>query len=183
MEEYEAARIETARLSLRPFAHNDQDILFTLYGNPRVMGIRKIGTQTREKSDQRLEIMVDQWRRKGFGYWAIFETQSGEFIGDCGLRADAPNPLYSDTEGVALSYGLIPDYWGRGFTTEAARAILNYGFPENGFDEVYAMSQKENMASMRILEKLGFEYCFEFIMKGQGISRTRLSRTDWEKWD
>ena len=183
MEHHEGSELKTARLSLRPLTQNDQNNLFTLYGNPQVMEIRKIGTQTREESDQRLEIILDQWQRRGYGYWAVFESQSREFIGDCGLREDPPNPLYSETEGVTLSYGLIPDYWGQGLTTEAARAVLDYGFSEKGFDEVYAMSQKNNQASMRILEKLNFKFCLEFDMDGKTISRSRLSRSDWEKWD
>ena len=183
MEQFEEAIINTARLSLRPFTKNDQNNLFTLYGDPQVMEIRKIGTQTREESDQRLEVIVDQWRRRGFGYWAIIDQQSGDFIGDCGLREDPPNPLYSQTEGIALSYGLIPDYWGQGLASEAARAVLDYGFSEKGLAEVYAMSQKNNNASIHILKKLGFKHCIDFIMDEKVISRTLLSRSDWEKWD
>lgn len=182
MEQEELAELKTARLSLRPFTRDDQNNLFTLYGDPQVMEIRKIGTQTREQSDQWLEIILDQWRRRGFGYWAIFEQQSGEFIGDCGLREDPPNPLYSESEGVALSYGLIPDYWGKGLITEAARAVLNYGFSELGFDEVYAMSKMSNPSSLHILKKFGFIHCFDFNMDESRIRRTRLSRSDWEMW-
>jgi len=183
MEQYETAKIKTARLSLRPFAPNDQGNLFTLYGNPQVMEIRKIGTQTRKQCDQRLEIIIDQWRRKGFGYWALFDSQSGEFIGDCGLREDPPNPLYSETEGVALSYGLIPDHWGMGLTTEAVRAVLDYSYTNLDLDEIYAMTQKDNLASMRILEKFNFQVLFDFNLDERVISRTRLSRSDWENSD
>lgn len=183
MEQSGQAELETARLTLRPLTRCDEDNLFTLYGDPRVMEIRRIGTQTREESDQRLQAHLDQWRRRGFGSWAVFHQQNGEFIGDCGFRENLHGSNDSEMQEIALSYGLTPEYWGKGLTTEAARAVLDYGFSELGFDAVYAMSENDNRASLRILEKLGFIYCCDFKLGEKVVKRTRLSRTDWEKWD
>jgi len=71
-------------------------------------------------------------------------------IGNCGVRTDEPGALVGD-----IGYELNPKYWGRGYATEAARAMLAFGFDTLGLHRVWAECVAGNLASRRVLEKLG----------------------------
>jgi len=64
-----------------------------------------------------------------------------------------------DTGRIQLAYRLVHDAWGHGYATEAAGAMLNYGFTRLELPEIVAVVWPDNVASVRVLEKLGF--CFE----------------------
>ena len=145
--------LETERLSLRPFTAADGGDLFTLYGDARVMSIRKIGLRTRAQSDTELAGIVQHWRRHGFGLYAVFDKTTGRFLGECGLRERAPG-----LDEIELSYGLVPDTWGRGLAAEAAGAVLADGFARHGLDRIYAIARASNARSRRVMEKLGFRF-------------------------
>lgn len=141
----------TERLRLRPFTAADGDLLFRLYGDPRVMAIRKIGVQTRAQSTAELAGIVAHWQRRGFGLHAVFERAGGRFLGECGLRERGP-----DDPEIELSYGLVPEAWGRGLAGEAAAAVLAEGFARHGLARVVAIARADNARSRRVMEKLGF---------------------------
>ena len=143
--------LETERLLLRPFRADDGNNLFRLYGNPEVMNIRKIGLQTREQSNLQLAEIVDHWQRRGFGLAAVMEKSTSAFIGECGLRERVPG-----LDEIELSYGLVPDAWGRGYASEAGKAALDHGLNELRLETIYAHARADNHASRRVLEKLGF---------------------------
>ena len=80
-----------------------------------------------------------------------------QFLGYAGLR-----PLPDRTTALELTYAIAPDHWGRGLATEAADAVINWGFKTiAGLKEVVALSRHENPASIRVLEKCGFTVCGE----------------------
>ncbi|WP_085909186.1 GNAT family N-acetyltransferase [Kiloniella majae] len=164
----------TERLILRPFSSEDGDILFQLYGNDQVMAIRKIGTQTRQESDSQLAIITDHWQRRGFGLWAVFDRKSQAFMGECGLREENETDDMPDSEMIELSYGLLPEFWGGGLATEAARAVLDFGREKLGMKKIHAFAQKKNAASLHILSKFGFQHEYDFDEDGEVITRTVL---------
>jgi len=142
--------LETERLHLRPFTAADGDALYTLYGDPRVMSIRKIGLQSRAQSDAQLREILQHWCQHGFGLFAAIEKADGTFLGECGLRHIAP-----DSDESELSYGLVPQAWGRGYATEAAAAALAHGLDELGLKTIYAIARADNFRSHRVMQKLG----------------------------
>ena len=166
--------LSTPRCLLRPFTETDDDNLFVLYGNPAVMAIRKIGTQTRAGSDQQLGFILDHWRRLGFGLWLVLDRANGAFMGECGLREIRPN-----SREIELSYGLCPEYWGKGIASEVARTALDYGFGPLGIETIYGLAKDTNHASLRILEKLGFERASEEIDGEGAVIRCVLTRASW----
>src|SRR3954451_17735471 len=86
--------------------------------------------------------------RHGYSFWAVFERASGALIGDSGL--------YRTPAGeVELGYTLGAAWWGRGYATEAAGTWLSVAFGELGINEVVALAEPANVASMRVLAKLG----------------------------
>ena len=84
-------------------------------------------------------------RSRRFGLWATIYKPERRFIGYCGIAH--PN---------ALGYYLARPYWGRGLATEAAHAFVDFGFDELGLSRIKAAVEVGNLASVRVLEKLGF---------------------------
>lgn len=154
--------IETERCRMRPFMLNDLPNLFLLYGDPKVMATRKIGVQNIDQTASQLKDFLKLWGDRGFGLYAVFEKDTGVFIGECGFRPYAPN----QSDIIEISYGLRPQFWGNGIATEITSAMLDAGFNGfndfNGFarDNIYAHAQSQNGASLGVLSKLGFSRSF-----------------------
>jgi len=84
--------------------------------------------------------------------FAIALRETGEFCGGVGMR------LELDHHRAELGYWLGVPYWGRGYATEAAQAVLRYGFDTLGLHRIYAQHVRENPASGRVLKKIGMRY-------------------------
>lgn len=110
-------------------------------------------TKTVEESHAKLERLIEHQERHGFSLWAVVERESAAVIGDAGLL------LYAHRgPEIELGYRLKVPYWGKGFATEAARAWLAHGFEELRLDRIVAVADEENVASRRVLEKIGMRY-------------------------
>lgn len=143
--------LETDRLKLRMFTRADLDDLAILIADPDV--IRYVGSGkpgTREEAVAALQSVFEHWETHGFGRWAVVDKQTGTFIGLGGLRTLQGTP--------EVVYHLAKAYWGRGLATELARASLRYGFEEHKFDRVVAIAKPANLASIRVMEKVGMHY-------------------------
>jgi ribosomal-protein-alanine N-acetyltransferase len=168
--------IETHRCRLRPFERADLDDLFLLYGDPKVMTTRKIGVQNKDQTAAQLQEFLSLWQERGFGLYAVFEKDKGTLIGECGFRPYAPD--HPDL--IEISYGLRPQFWGGGIATEIATAMISAGFDGFSTDILIAHAQTQNAASLRVLNKLGFERCDErTLCLPVGLARCELSRDSW----
>jgi ribosomal-protein-alanine N-acetyltransferase len=168
--------LNTARLTLRPFNEGDRENIFTLYGDPEVMTIRKIGPQTRDQCDVQLQMILEHWSRLGFGLWAVMNRETGAFMGECGLRE-----LHPKSEEIELSYGLTPEFWGKGFASEMAPAALSHGFSCLGLGVIYGLAKRHNHASLHILRKLGFRHQSELGDGENTVVRSILTKGAWVK--
>ena len=113
------------------------------------MSIRKFGTLDKAASLAQLAAIIEHWCKNDFGLFAVFESGSGEFAGECGIR------WLEDGSDVELSYGLRPRFQGRGYATEASLAVLHHGFATLGLPRILARSRGDNHGSHRVLEKCG----------------------------
>jgi RimJ/RimL family protein N-acetyltransferase len=121
----EPSIVETERLDLRPLTMDDLDALALIYRDSEVRKYFPEGTLTYEQTREELEWIIDvYYAQHGFALWAATHKQTNEFIGRCGLL---PWTIDGRSE-VEVAYLLARAYWGRGLGTEAARAILAYGF-------------------------------------------------------
>jgi RimJ/RimL family protein N-acetyltransferase len=84
----------------------------------------------------------------GLGLWALEQRESGEFVGQVGLF-----PVEGKGPDVEVAYELAPRAWGRGYATEAARALIDYGFSEIGLARIVALILSDNVRSRRVAEK------------------------------
>ena len=140
--------IETDRLRLRMFTLDDLDDLSRIFAHPEV--VRHLGTGMpllRDEAAYALRGIIKHWERHGFGRWAAVHKPSGTLIGYGGLRSFEGTP--------ELVYLLDRPYWGAGLATELSEAALKYGFDERHFERIVAMTKVANLASQRVLEKVG----------------------------
>jgi ribosomal-protein-alanine N-acetyltransferase len=153
--------IETARLYLRQFTPEDLDELYCIYSDPEVMKYLSEGTRTREETAADLFQIIADWEKHAFGLWAVINKENNQFIGDGGLR------FLGKTHEVEVGYVLAKAYWGKGLATEVAAASLKYGFEVLKLERIVAVADTENMASRRVMEKVGMKYQHNFDCRGR----------------
>ena len=148
----EPSIVETERLELRPLTMDDLDALALIYRDSEVRKYFPEGTLTYEQTREELEWIIDvYYAQHGFGLWATTHKQTNEFIGRCGLL---PWTIDGRSE-VEVAYLLARAYWGRGLGTEAARAILAYGFEELHLSRLICLIDPGNEASINVALKIG----------------------------
>jgi RimJ/RimL family protein N-acetyltransferase len=150
----DVARIETARLLLRPFLEGDlDDYTRLIFSDAEVMRfLPKRDLAPRDRAVQTIAIFTERWEEYRSGVWAVTDKVTGEFMGHCGL---GPVPEAGEIE---VLYSLGKAYWGRGIATEAARASVRFGFEQANLDRLIALAVPENIGSRRVMEHLGFVY-------------------------
>ncbi|MFG1676902.1 GNAT family N-acetyltransferase [Micromonospora sp. NPDC049282] len=144
--------LRTARLRLRPFQNADADDLFALHSNAHIL---RYWDSPPWREPVRAERFVAACRRmaeEGSGArLAVDRVSDGAFIGWCGLVRW--NPEYRS---ASLGYCFDEAAWGQGYATEAARVLLRWAFDTLDLNRVQAETDTRNLASARVLEKLGF---------------------------
>jgi ribosomal-protein-alanine N-acetyltransferase len=105
--------------------------------------------------------------------WAVIERTTGELIGHCGL-----NHMPESTD-IEVLYALARATWGRGLATEAAEAALAHGFGPVALPRIIAVTKPENVASRRVMERLGMAYEGERDAFGMHLACYALSRDGW----
>jgi RimJ/RimL family protein N-acetyltransferase len=143
--------IETGRLILRPFESGDVDAAFAWFGDPIVMRFTPTGPDTSiEQTKARLANYQEHQTEHGFSRWIVLDRNLGRPIGDSGLLA------LQEYGWIDLGFRLAQPYWGQGLATEAACAWVRTAFDDFHIDRLTAFVHRENVASIRVLEKLGF---------------------------
>ena len=144
--------LETKRLFLRRQIIEDLDALWALYCNPNITRFIPDAPRSREEAKEELE-----WHMHGhpehpeLGLWATIYKETGKFIGRCGLLPWTIEEQYD----VEVAYTIAEEYWGQGFGTEAAQAILQYGFEKLNLSRLICLIEPENIASQRVAQKMG----------------------------
>ena len=147
--------LETDRLILRHQTLSDLDSLFALYRDPEVTRHIPDAPRTYEAARQELEWhMHGHSRRPELGLWATVLKETNAFIGRCGLL---PWTIDGQDE-VEVAYLIGRAYWGQGLGTEAAQAILDYGFERLHLPRLICLVEKGNVASIRVTEKIGMTF-------------------------
>jgi RimJ/RimL family protein N-acetyltransferase len=140
------AILKTSRLVLRPLAEPDLEPLLDLYLDTRVrehLITRPENAAAFRPIFEGIRALADEGRM-----WAV--TIDNAFIGRAGLYR------VGEAETAELAYLLAPEVWGRGLATELGAAILDHAFSVLGEPKVVAITAPGNVASKRVLEKLGF---------------------------
>ena len=145
--------LETERLRIRPFEpERDAGPLHELWGDAEAMQFIPGGVKTSvDETRERLETLRARGRH-GWGFWAIEERESGRPVGGVGLF-----PLNWEGPEIELAYHVVPSVWNLGYASEAATAALAAAW-DTGLDHVVAVAMPGNVASRRVMEKLGMSF-------------------------
>ena len=149
--------LETERLILRPFEESDLDAYHAVLANPEVGAwLGKPEGFSREAAEANLKEATYKWK-DGFSALVVILKSENKLIGHCGL-------VYREKHGAfELLYAIDSPYWKQGYTTEAAKVCIDYGFKELKLEKIIAFTQPHNLGSRRVMEKHGFKYTKDFI--------------------
>jgi RimJ/RimL family protein N-acetyltransferase len=180
--------LETQRLVLRRFSMADADNLVSLDADPDVMRFVTGGIPTSRdeiENDFLPAFLAYYDRYEGYGFWAVIDKVTGEFLGWFHFR---PRPDAAPGE-VELGYRLRKLAWGQGYATEGSRALISKGFTEFGVQRVTAETMAVNVASRRVMEKAGlrlvrtFHQSWPHPIDGDqyGTVEYALDKTSWQQ--
>lgn len=153
--------LQTPRTILRPFSAGHAMETFAWFGDPEVMKFTPFGPDESVTATlDRIRRYLEHQAQYGFAKWMILERGTGKPIGDSGLM------YCSECRRFEPGYRLLPDYWNKGLATEAASAWLQHGVHELGLTDLMAFTHPDNVASVRVLEKIGFRFFHRAVLMG-----------------
>lgn len=146
--------LETERLSLRELTADDADFIFELLNTPAFL--ENIGYRGADDRAGALAYIENgpraSYKRHGFGLYLVSLKDTGAPIGMCGL-------LKRDTlDDIDIGYAFLERFWGKGYASEAAAAMIAYGTKTLGIPRIVAITAPHNTASGRVLEKIGLRF-------------------------
>ena len=168
----EIPTLHTEHLILRPFTPADTDAWHAILSGEDVLRYFPGSPQpTREQAGRMIERMLAHWQEHGYGLWAVELQEHGRLIGRVGLQ------LIVETAEVEVDFILDRAFWGRGLATEAGRASLDYGYDVLQVDSIVGIVHPENLASQRVLQKIGLTLTEETTYFGMAVQRYVGRRT------
>lgn len=170
--------IQTPRLVLRELTDDDHAALFEMYQDPRMNRFIGGPPPPREEYWRRVrETWPAYYARHGFGLWATVRREDGRLMGRCGL-------LSQEVEGerhVEVAYALAPEFWGRGYATEAALASRDHAFRTLEVPHVISLILADNTPSIRVAGRNGMTFWKTADFRGWHVRVYRITRAEWEK--
>ena len=137
---------------MREFVVEDWPDVLAYQRDPRYLRYYAWTDRTEADAREFVQMFVDQQAeepRRKFQL-AIALPDDGQLIGNCGIRRKPENDWEAD-----IGYELAPEHWGKGYATEAAQAMVEFGFRELGLHRISSWCIADNLASARVLEKVG----------------------------
>ncbi len=146
-------KLKTERLELRLIQPSDAAFILQGLSDTRVTKYYAVHFDTLEAVQAQMKF-YEQLLADGTGAWWAFSLKESEgLIGACGFSS-----LEAEHQKAEIGFWLLPEFWGKGYTSEAARAIIKYGFGSMNLNRIEAIVEGGNEQSESVLKKLGFEY-------------------------
>jgi ribosomal-protein-alanine N-acetyltransferase len=166
--------LETDRLLLEPWQAADWTSFRPIATDPEVMRFITGGVPW---TDEQIMSFVDRqvalYSERGFCRWKIIEKQSGDLAGFCGPG------FFRDLADPEIGWWLARRYWGLGLATEAARAALHDALERVQLNRLISVARPGNVASIRIMQKLGLNFECEFELDGIHLVRYAIFRSEY----
>jgi len=146
--------IETKRLILREFTMEDWPEVLAYQSDPRYQRYYPITGRSPAEAQEFVQMFLDQQQeqpRRKYQLAAILKT-THQLIGNCGLRMESADAHQAD-----IGFEFSPEHWGKGYATEAAQAMVRFGFTTFNLHRIWSWCLAENRGSARVLEKLGMQ--------------------------
>ncbi|MBI3163896.1 MAG: GNAT family N-acetyltransferase [Chloroflexi bacterium] len=158
--------LTTARLTLRLFTMDDIEELFAITNEADIF--RYFPTRTGwtvEKTERSIFHQTQHWEKFGYGQMAVTLTESGQLMGWCGLE------FLPETNETEVGYLLSKSFWGLGYATEASKESVRFGVEKAGLREIIGLTDPENVASQKVLQKCGMAFTRRQVYFGMEMFR------------
>lgn len=167
-------KISSERLSFRFFTHEDFQLFYSVFSNETVMRYAWIDKISNEESANTLfEGFIntgDEVNKDGSYAFAVFSKEGNEFVGFADIVIHSRNNSGGCGE---IGYFLLPEYWGKGFATELAKALIEFGFTRLGLHKISARCNSNNLKSEGIMKKAGMT------LEGE-LRKVRFKYGNWD---
>ena len=167
--------VATERLILREFSLEDAQDFYELNLDEEVMKYTADAVFRTIEESADLIRNYKEYDKTGFGRWTVVLKETNEVLGWCGLK------YIQSVDEVDLGYRLKRKYWNRGYATEACKASIEIGFNQYNIDLIAGRTMTDNMASRRVLEKIGMTYWKDFDFEEHPGVYYRLFIEDYQK--
>lgn len=156
--------VECDRFYLREYQESDYAYLSEIYQDAENM--KYFGAPYDDRMMRRLiDWTFDNYKKYGFGFWAIIDKSSGQFIGDCGLSMQN-----IDNEWLPeIGYHIKLKYHNMGYASEAANLVKEYIFKNYDFNELYGYTQEENSASIKVMINNGMSLVKKYVKNDEKL--------------
>ncbi|CAM3534092.1 GNAT family N-acetyltransferase [Flavobacterium gelidilacus] len=155
--------LETERLLLREMRHEDAEALFAMDSNPNVHTYLWQKPYTNiDDIHTYIEMVRKQYERNNIGRFATIIKETNELIGWTGIKYVDDHVENGKTNFYDYGYRLNEKHWNKGYTTEASKAWLDYGFNQMNIKEMNAYTHFDNGASNHVLQKVGFNFMEDY---------------------
>ena len=145
-------QLETERLRLRLFTHDDLPVMHILNSDPDVVKYADDPVKDIDETRQRLEQgPLADYEKYGYGRFAVELKETGKFIGFCGIK------YLPEIDLPEVGYRYMKEYWGKGIGTEAAKVCVEFARDDLKIKKLIALIVPENIGSIRVAEKLGMK--------------------------
>ncbi|MCW3123897.1 MAG: acetyltransferase, family [Flavipsychrobacter sp.] len=171
---------DTERLNFRLLQLTDYADWLPLFVDTdaaRFLGMTHLAS-SEEQCDFWFERSMGRYDNGTGGMNVLVDKQTGKMIGQCGL-------LVQELEGESIlevGYSMLPQYWGKGYATEAARKCRDYAFTHGYAKELYSIIHIENYGSVKVAENNGMSFCKTLPdYKGMPVNIYRITREEWQQ--
>lgn len=181
--------IRTQRLILRNWEERDRDLFHRINSDAQVMEFFPF-RRDRATADAVMDRMREEIARDGFGWTAAEVADTGECIGFIGLHAAEIADIVP-TGSFEIGWRLAPEYWGKGYVTEGANALLAFGFTKLELAEIISFAVGSNTRSTAVMERLGMRRDADADFDHPNVPDThpdlkphwlyRISRDEWQR--
>lgn len=156
--------LQSPRLGFRCWHDTDFPLAISLWGDPTVTRYISARGYTLREVQIRLQLEIEAERTHGIQYWPIFLLGKGEHVGCCGLRLRENQP-----EVLELGVHIASRHWRQGYALEAASCVIEHAFADRAAQAIFAGHNPENVASRRLLTRLGFVYTHDEFYAPTGL--------------
>ena len=159
--------LQTERLTLDSFEPNDAADVFRFYSSAESLRyVPRNAFDDPRQGEDKVRSFVDAFGDRSAIWWAFRLRATGDFVGYGGLFA-----ISSEDHHAEVGYGFHPEFWGRGFASEAVGRIVEHGFSRLRLHRIYGLVDPDNGASLQVLAKLGFAR--EGVLRDAAFARGR----------
>ncbi|KQI72232.1 guanosine monophosphate synthetase [Loktanella sp. 5RATIMAR09] len=152
---FHTATILTERLRMEPFAIGHAPALNAINNEPQVMEFLTFGKpETPDETLTKIHLVRERWETLNFGWWALIRRDTEDIIGAACLQHVANDP----DAPLEIGWRLTETATGSGYATEAGKAAATYGFETIGLDQIIAVAHQKNIASHRVMERIGMRF-------------------------